>query len=147
MEKKYGQRRCPDCGKWLAEQHVFNDEDECVGQVQILDCTYWTCKCGLKKFPNELLWLWDWELEHKRRGLIARMIFREGLECTLTTKQAARKLGISEVEFIRYISEHGQIKIFNIDIYGQRRWLKKSVEQFMETGDGTYPSCLDKTLG
>jgi len=147
MATQKGQRRCPDCGKWLAEKHVFNEEDECVGHVHIDDCTYWACKCGLKICSNELLWLWDWELEHKRRCLIARFIFKNGLECTMTTKQAARKMGISELEFIRCISEHGNIKIFNIDIYGQRRWLKKSVEQFMQTGDGTYPSCLDKTLG
>jgi len=130
---------CFFCGKELHKRRGFVKDSEYYGPVRIPEAEYYQCDCGRLEIPSQVLR----QVEEEESRLRSRLLLQR-LDCIddinrqyLKNSELVRMLGISRQAIAQ--NKHLHNLVFHIRLFGQRYYLRKSVELFKDCGDGRFP--------
>jgi hypothetical protein len=130
-------RRCTECGGALVARHGDVVEKlALVGPVTIRDIEYEECaKCGDRLLAAEAGEAWDEAVAARETELVGGLAEKD----FLSAAEAMRMLHMSRQAF----HKNGRIRrgfIYSVPAgAGRRRYHRRSVELFRDTGDGRFP--------
>jgi len=130
---------CPYCGKQQQKKNGYTWKSEYYGTIFIPDVEYLQCECGAEEISNEILK----KVEEEQQRLCSKLLlqrlnsFDDINHQYMQNSELVAKLGKTR----QAIAKNPLIKrkIFNIVLFGQRYYLRESVELFLRTGDGRFP--------
>jgi hypothetical protein len=127
--------RCHECGVGYDELHgLLLMNNSILGPYSIDDVDYRECpQCGERLFPSATIKA----IEANERKLLEGFLRKLPISDYVKATTAAEMLGISR----QAIHKHPRIRrgfVFQINHEGCWWYLKKSVEKYIETGDGRF---------
>jgi len=130
--------KCTECGNEYKKVHgQYKVEDEYIGNFTIDSVNYYKCEgCGDVLLPLETAK----RIEERRTEILEQWLRSQPLNTFISATETAMVLGISR----QALHKHRRIRhgfIYHTT-FGEKKvnlYLKKSVLQFKETGDGRFP--------
>ena len=130
---------CSYCGKQQRKRTGYTWESEYYGTISIPDAEYLQCECGAEEVSSEVLK----RVEEEQQRLCSKLLLQRLSSMDdinhqyMTNRELVGKLGISRQAIAKNVLV--KRKIFNIVLFGQRYYLRESVDLFLRTGDGRFP--------
>ena len=127
--------KCYECGKECSLSHGnLSMHDEYIGGYIVNDVDYSKCsKCHEHFFPSKTLR----RIDKCRESALKELIFSHPLSDFIEQSDAWKALGVSRQAFHKNVRIKNGF-IYNVQLGKSRYYLKKSVEQFKQTGDGRF---------
>ncbi len=130
---------CYHCGKKMDRRDTYIENDKYLGVISIPNVKYFACQCGEESISGEILQKVDEEYDR----LLSKLLFKrlssmdDINEKFMPNRELVAKLGKTRQAIAKdFLLPR---KIFNIVLFGQRFYLRESVELFISTGDGRFP--------
>ncbi|MGI6353768.1 MAG: YgiT-type zinc finger protein [Lentisphaerae bacterium] len=133
-------KTCFTCGEKMTPRDTYIEHDEYVGIITIPNVKYFVCRrCGEESVSGEILQ----KIDEEYKRLLSELLWKRlgSIDAInhqyMTNRELVEKLGISRQAIAKNFLIKG--RIFNIVLFGQRYYLRESVELFLRTGDGRFP--------
>lgn len=137
--------QCCHCGRQMRKKKGYTWNSEFYGRIILPDAEYWHCSCGADEISHET----HQTLEEITRQRCSELLLQrlhsldEINHLYLQNKELVKKLGVTRQAIAKNVLLPQ--KIYNIILFGQRYYLRESVDLFLQTGDGRFP--LHKKTG
>jgi hypothetical protein len=139
MTKEADMNICSCCGKQQHKKKGYIWKSEFYGTISIPGVEYLHCECGAEEISNEILKM----VEEEQQRLCSRLLLQK-----LNSIDDINRQYMKNSELVQKLGKTRQAiakdfllprKIFNIVLFGQRFYLRESVDLFISTGDGRFP--------
>lgn len=130
---------CCHCGKKMIQKDTYIENDKYLGVISIPNVKYYVCLCGEESISGEILQ----KVDEEYARLLSELLLKR-----LSSMNDINKQFIPNRELVAKLGKTRQAiakdfmlprRIFNIVLFGQRYYLRESVELFVQTGDGRFP--------
>lgn len=138
---------CSCCGKQQQKKSGYTWESKFYGTIFIPDVEYLHCECGAEEISSEILKM----VEEEEQRLCSKLLLQKLDSIDDINRQYLKNSGLVKMLGItrQAIAKNVLLprKIYNIVLFGNRYYLRKSVELFLRTGDGRFPLvCKDEDM-
>ena len=123
----------------MTPRNTYIEHDKYLGTITIPNVKYFVCRCGEESVSGEILQKIDEEYKRLLSELLLKRLssIDDINRQYMTNRELVAKLGITRQAIAKNFLIKG--RIFNIVLFGQRYYLRESVELFLRTGDGRFP--------
>jgi len=132
-------KNCYHCGKEMIQKDTYIENDKYLGVISIPNVKYYVCQCGEECISGEILQ----KVDDKYDRLLSELLLKRLHSIDdinrqyMPNRELVEKLGKSRQAIAKDLLLPR--RIFNITLFGQRYYLRESVNRFLSTGDGRFP--------